>query len=110
MKRRITLPATVAALATAAIAIPVVMAQSKPAITHTVTTIGGGTLVANQYIKDTMRFNAGDITVHSGQMLKLVALDGETDPHTFTLARAADLPRRYNSMFSGCQMEVKTSA
>lgn len=104
MNRRITLSASLIALATAAIAIPVVTAQTKPTITHTLSTVGGGTLVPNRYIKDTMRFKAGYITVHSGQMLKLVALDGETDPHTFTLARAADLPRRYNDMFSGCRI------
>lgn len=104
MNRRLTLTAAGAALATAAIAIPAVMAQDRTAITHTLTTVGSGTLVANQYIKDTMRFNASDITVHSGQMLKLVALDRESDPHTFTLARAADLPRSYNNMFPGCQI------
>jgi len=104
MNRRITLPAAAAALATAAIAIPAAMAQSGPTITHTLTTVGSGTLVANRYIKDTMHFGAGDITVHSGQWLKLVARDGENDPHTFTLARAADLPRSYNDMFSGCQI------
>ncbi len=66
------------------------------------TTLGSGTLVPNRYIKDTMRFSSGDIYVRSGAVLTLRSSDSENDPHTFTLARAPDLPRSYNTMFSGC--------
>ena len=59
--------------------------------------VGGGVMKPNRWVKDTQRF-ARDVTVVSSGDTLTVRNRTKGEPHTFSLVKRSDLPRRMSQM------------
>jgi hypothetical protein len=82
----------------AAVAVPAV-AQPSASARVKLTTIGGVSFKPNQFIKDSMRFSRSTIDADRGD--RLVLSDRTKQPHTLSVVRRSQLPRRVRQI-DGC--------
>ena len=69
-----------------------------------VKTPGKVSFVKNQYVKDTVRFAPGVITVESGGTVVFKKTDKDPEPHTVTISTKADLPTGFEERCKPCEI------
>ena len=87
------------ALAAAALAVPAIAADTK-----TITIKGGMTVKPGKSFTDNQRFSPLAGSVKSGSTISIVNKAKSEDPHTFSLAKASDIPKTIaqgNKCFEG---------
>lgn len=98
---------TLARTATAAAAVLLVAGGTAAAAgAATVRTRGGPEFSQNQYIRDTVRFVPGAITVRPNERVTWIDSDRSPDPHTVTVVRRREVPDRVGEVFQcrACQL------
>ena len=95
---RVAVPGLALVVATA-IAVPAVAQSGDASARVKLTTIGGVSFKANEYIQDNMRFNKDSVTVSTGD--RLVINDRTKQPHTLSVVRKGQLPRNVRQI-DGC--------
>jgi hypothetical protein len=91
--------AGIAVLVAAAIAVPATTAQPSASARVKLSTIGGIKFKPNRFITDTMRFSKNVVAAQRGD--RLVINDRTKEPHTLSLVRRGQLPRRLRQV-DGC--------
>jgi plastocyanin len=92
-----------AAVAAAAVPIAVAGRARSTCAPVTVKVTDRMTFVVNRYAQDAMRFTPGNVTLKSGCALTFAfATTAQTEPHSLSIVRRADLPR------TAAQMETCT--
>ena len=81
----------------AALAAAAVLAAPATAATPALNIIGGGSMKPNRWVKDTQRFSRDVVNVKSGDTLSVVNKT-KGEPHTFSLVKKSDQPRRISQM------------
>lgn len=84
----------------AALTVSMLSAQTPGATHRTVRTIGSETFVPNSRISSNLRFLPGDIRIRSGGTITLRDQDDTGEPHTFSIADAADIPNTVEDVFN----------
>jgi plastocyanin len=97
MSRRKTHHRAGLALVTAAVLAGMGAAAADAA--KTVRTVGGPEFQPNQYIRDTLRFAPGAITVRPNERVTWVDADRAPEPHTVTVVSRRNLPDRIEELF-----------
>jgi len=87
--------------ATAVIATAFAVAPAVAGSGATLTVPGSTTFKANQYVKDSVRWSPGTVTIASGGTLS-IDNKGE-EPHTFSIVKSSDVPRS-TKQFEQCKI------
>jgi plastocyanin len=65
----------------------------------TVRTRGGADFIPNEYVRDTLHFSPGRITVRPNGRVTWIDADRAPDPHTVTVVRRREVPNTLNELF-----------
>ena len=65
----------------------------------TVLTRGGDEFAPNEYVRSSLRFAPGTITVRPGERVTWVDRDQSQDPHTVTIVNARNVPNTIEEVF-----------
>jgi hypothetical protein len=95
IKKLLTL--TVAVAIAAAVAIPAMASPGHKGGSHhrtaTLVIKGGSSLKINKYIKDTVHWTPGTVSIASGGTLTIIDKSPDPDPHTFSIVKPSQLPK-----------------
>ena len=84
---------------TAAVVVAAGLGSGSAHAAKTVLTRGGDEFAANQYIRSSLRFAPGTITVRPGERVTWVDRDQSQDPHTVTIVNARNVPDTIEEVF-----------
>jgi plastocyanin len=105
---KLALAGGVAALAAAVV--PLAGARGHSACGATVKVTDNVKFVVNRYVQDEMRFDPGTVSVSSGCNVTFeFAGPGQSDPHSFSIVKASDLPKTTAQMES-CKVCARIGA
>ena len=97
MRRRKTHRRTAAVTAVVALAAGLGTGSAQAA--KTVFTRGGDEFAPNEYVRSSLRFAPGTITVRPGERVTWVDRDQSQDPHTVTVVNARNMPNTIEEVF-----------
>ena len=92
-----------AAAVTAVVALVAAVGAGSAHAAKTVLTRGGDEFAPNEFVRSSLRFAPGTITVRPGERVTWVDGDQSRDPHTVTVVNARNVPDTIEEVFE-CQV------